>query len=129
MEKYKNLIVIMLIVCYSQLYAQSKDSLNLKYKLSKNLKLDFLYNDFTLNFKRIDFSKNNISFSEYNPTTGLNDNYSLINDEHVYTNSSFLFQNNIRGPKIDSFNPYGASNIQTSLVLGTFNKLLDKIQK
>jgi len=121
MEKYKNLIVIMLIVCYSQLYAQSKDSLNLK--------LDFLYNDFTLNFKRIDFSKNNISFSEYNPTTGLNDNYSLINDEHVYTNSSFLFQNNIRGPKIDSFNPYGASNIQTSLVLGTFNKLLDKIQK
>lgn len=119
----------MLIVSSTSLYAQSTNPLNIQYDLSNNFKLDFLFKNFALDFKRIDFSKNNISFSEYNPTTGLNDNYSLINDEHVYTNSSFLFQNNIRGPKIDSFNPYGASNIQTSLVLGTFNKLLDKIQK
>lgn len=120
----KTLIFLTLLIFSTSTYAQSKDSLLTKTYLLKNYNFDFKTNDYTLDFKTIDFSKNNLIFSSYNETTKLNDIYLLGNESFIYSKSSLKFENNFRGNKIDSFNPYGSPNIGSALILGFIGSIL-----
>lgn len=124
MKKIKILLFSILLFFCTAIYAQSKNSLLTKNKLFKSFKFDFKTNNYTLNFKKIDFSKKNLLFSSYNEITKLNDTYSLNNNSFTYNKSSFMLENNFRGHKIDSFNPYGTSNVGSALIFGLINSIL-----
>ncbi|MFK7833734.1 MAG: hypothetical protein AB8B52_10690 [Winogradskyella sp.] len=124
MKKTKTIIFLTLLVFSTSIYAQSKDSLLTKTNFFKSFNLDLNTNDYTLDFKNIDFSKNNLLFSSYNETTKLNDIYLLNNDSFIYSKSSLIFENNFRGNKIDSFNPYGTSNLGSALIFGLVSSFL-----
>ena len=64
--------------------------------------------------------------SVYNSFSKNNDNYILQQGEYYVLSPKFLLENNWRGNKIDSFNPYGAPNIGSALVLGFISVLFDK---
>ncbi|WP_179317913.1 hypothetical protein [Winogradskyella undariae] len=124
MKNIKTLIFLTLLILSTSIYAQSKDSLLTKTNLFKSFNFDLKNNDYTINFKNIDFSKNNLLFSSYNESTKLNDIYLLNNDSYIYNKSSLIFENNFRGNKIDSFNLYGASNIGSALIFGLVGSIL-----
>ena len=124
MENIKTVLFLILLVFSTLIYAQSKDSLLTKTNVFKSLNFDFKTNDYTIGFKNIDFSKNNQLFSSYNETTKLNDIYLLNNDSFIYSKSSLLFKNSFRGNKINSFNPYGTSNIGSALIFGLIDSIL-----
>jgi len=65
-------------------------------------------------FKNMDFSKYGYSFSVYNKTLNLNDNYIFYNNEFIHLNSNNLIDNSF-GIGKDSFNPYGVTTIKEGL--------------
>lgn len=67
---------------------------------------------------------NDYSFSVYNKTTKNNDLYLLNNNSAQYSRSDILIENNFRNNKIDSFNPAGAPNVQSGMLMGVFNLLV-----
>lgn len=126
MKKFRTLLFMTLLVFGTSIYAQSKDSLNTKHNMLGSL--NFKIKNYALDFKDIDFTKKNLFFSSYNETTKLNDSYLISNKEFIYSKSNLLFENNFRGQKIDSYNPYGVSNLETGLILGVIGELLNEIQ-
>jgi len=122
--KIKTLIFLSLLSFSTSIYAQSKDSLLTKTNLFKNFNFDINANNYTLDFKNINFSKNNLIFSSYNEATKLNDVYLLGNDSFIYSKSNLIFENNFRGNKIDSYNPYGTDNIGSALIFGLIGSIL-----
>jgi len=120
---------IVVLISISNIYSQSKDSL---YKIKKakyvfiptNLDSIKKLND-ALIWTKNGSLKNN-SFSIYNKASGTNDSYIINNDSMKYNKSILINENNFRNNKIDSFNPMGASNLQSGLLLGVFNLLLKK---
>tara|TARA_R110002050_G_scaffold129304_2_gene250834 strand:+ start:2049 stop:2426 length:378 start_codon:yes stop_codon:yes gene_type:complete len=124
MKKIKTLIFLTLLVFSTSIYAQSKDSLLTETNLLKSFNFNFKTNNYAIDFKNIDFSKNNLLFSSYNETSKLNDIYLLNNDSLIYSKSSLIFENNFRGNKIDSFNPYGTSNISSALIFGLIGYII-----
>ena len=91
--------------------------------------VDIQSNKDAFDFYNVDLLKNGLLFSSYNETTKLNDSYLINNEEYVYTKSSMLLENNFRNLKIDSYNPYGVSNVKSALILGVVGEFLNKIQK
>jgi len=119
--------------------AQIKDALfvgnlNLNdYSLDYIMKYKFTYISSKYDYKLNVLNFNNINqpyFYIYNKTTSLNDKY--IYDENgifTYVKSDLNSKNLFRGVKIDSFNPMGLSNNNTSLVFGVLGIVLDRLQK
>lgn len=62
--------------------------------------------------------------SLYNIDTGVNDNYFILGNRYVASNVKSISPGYLYGPKIDSFNPTGASDIKSALGIGTLNFLL-----
>lgn len=120
----KTLLFLILLVSSISIYSQSIDLLLTKTNLFKKHQFSFKTSDYTIDFKKIDFSKSNMQFSSYNQTTKLNDIYVLNNNRFSYSKSSLLFENISRGNKIDSFNPYGTSNIGSALIFGVIGSIL-----
>jgi hypothetical protein len=120
---------ILVLISISNIYSQSKDSL---YKIKKakyvfiptNLDSIKKLND-ALIWTKNGSLKNN-SFSIYNKASGTNDLYIINTDSMKYNKSILINENNFRNNKIDSFNPMGASNLQSGVLLGVFNLLLKK---
>ncbi|EGV44692.1 hypothetical protein BZARG_1541 [Bizionia argentinensis JUB59] len=131
MKKLKTKLIITLLTFGTSVYAQSKDSLitinNVFNSVSLNSNINSTSYDLDLN--NINLPTKNLLFSSINKTTQLNDNYLVINEAYIYHNSNFLFENKFKGSRIDSYNPYGASNINSALFLGVVGVFLNKIQK
>lgn len=127
MKQFKTVLLIVAIVCSTLSYAQTNDSIPSTFNFFKSLNFGLNTTNYNFNFKKIALKKN-LSFSSYNPITKLNDTYLIIDGEYSYSKSNFLFENNFRAQKIDSYNPYGASNMSTALLLGTVGEFLNKIQ-
>ena len=51
----------------------------------------------------------------------LNDNFSIYKGQFEYKNSIFIPENMIYNSKIDSFNPNGASEFGSALIIGVLN--------
>lgn len=124
MKKRKTEIFITLFLFSISINAQSTDSFLPKNDLLINSNLNLDSNNYSFDFKNINFQKSKFKFSSYNKTTKLNDNYLIINDYYIYNKSTMIFENNFRGHKIGSFNPYGASNISTALIFGIVGSIL-----
>ena len=60
----------------------------------------------------------------YNPTTQLNDNYVRVHDTYYMSNLKSFPNYGFDGIKMDSFNPYGSSDIGGTVVSGLINLLL-----
>lgn len=65
-------------------------------------------------------------FTIYNKTTQLNDFYYAKRDTFHYQKSVFIPQNHLFQPKIDSFNPSGASDLGSAIVIGLLNTFIGK---
>jgi hypothetical protein len=51
--------------------------------------------------------------------------FSSSKDTSHFVKSTINFNNNFRNPKIDSFNPYGASDAKSGLIIGAMEAFLD----
>lgn len=116
-------------------------------ELSKNLYFMSFSKDMntlqnpTINLKKINFKINSYGLQVYNPSIGLFENYRFVtenqfersdkmiliptNDQYFSLNSNSFF-NPYNNRRIDSFNPYGASNVGEFFALGVINMLLNK---
>ena len=65
-------------------------------------------------------------FSIFNNTTKLNDFYFVQKDTFYYHKSVFIPENSIYQPKFDSFNPSGASDFGSAVLVGLINTVLGK---
>ncbi|MEN2400862.1 hypothetical protein GKZ90_0013840 [Flavobacterium sp. MC2016-06] len=130
MKQIAHLATIFLVLfSISNLYSQSKDSLpeikKIKYRFSST-NLDSIKR---LNNTLIWTKNNSVKnpyFSIYNQTSKNNDQYAFSTDKVQYVKSNVLTENYFRNNKIDSFNPIGASNLQSGVLLGVFNLFLKK---
>jgi len=113
-----------LLLFVKSVCSQSQDSLLTKVNLSKSYILDLKTGNYTLDSKSINHSKNNLLLSYYNKTSQLNDVYLLNNEHSIYFKSIPIFENKFRGHKIDAFNPYGTSNIGSSIIVGLLNTVI-----
>ena len=77
----------------------------------------------TLDFKRAFSKKAPASFSVYNATTGFNDSYTGYRNSFSYSRSTVVTNNQFRGVKIDSFNPYGATDFKSAVLIGVLNSI------
>lgn len=76
----------------------------------------------------MNFLKKNDYFSIYNFDTKLNDTYAINNNSAYFLNSKKIIENDFRTYKIDSFNPYGASDAKGAIIFGALGFVLDKLQ-
>lgn len=65
-------------------------------------------------------------FTVFNKTTQLNDFYYVQKDTFYYQKSVFIPENSIYQPKFDSFNPSGASDVGSAVLVGIINTVLGK---
>jgi hypothetical protein len=94
-----------------------------------------------IDFKKFDFKANSVDLQIYNPTIGLFENYHYIAEYQferadkmilIYSSNQFLNWNStpilnlLTSKRIDSFNPYGVSNLGEAFALGVINTLLHK---
>ncbi len=120
MKNIKTVLFLIVFGCSISVYTQSIGSLVIQSDL-----FNFDAKDYALGFKNIDFSKNKGLFSSYNKTTQLNDIYITNNDAYSYSTSNLSFDNTLRAYKVDSYNPYGVSNIGSALILGIIGSFLN----
>ena len=80
----------------------------------------------TLSFDSRLVNTTNNQLSVYNSFSKNNDNYILQQGEYYALSPKLVLDNNWRGNKVDSFNPYGAPTIGSALVLGFITVLFDK---
>jgi hypothetical protein len=66
-------------------------------------------------------------FTVYNQSTKLNDVFIIKNDTTILVKSINNFNNNYRNLKIDSFNPYGASDAKSGLIIGAIGGIFMSI--
>ncbi|WP_271855526.1 hypothetical protein [Patiriisocius marinus] len=67
--------------------------------------------------------KNIQTFSIYNDVTGLNDTFNSTESSYYYSKPTFIFTNQYRGIKVDSFNPHGSQDLGNAVVSGLFSLL------
>ncbi|AUC76393.1 hypothetical protein [Olleya sp. Bg11-27] len=125
MIKLKYVIAIVAIICCTTLYGQTTTPLHINQNVFKVLKFDFTATSYTLDYKSVGHIPNTYQFFAYNPMTALTDRYSVNNGNFIYNTSNLVLENNFRANKIDSFNPYGVSNIGSALIFGVFGKLFN----
>ena len=109
-------------ILYSQTDTINKKSLKNFFMLSQ--KNDIIKN-FSLKFDFKDFSKE--MFSAYNQNSKLNDIFIIKKETSIFVKSTINFNNNFRNPKIDSFNPYGASDAKSGLIIGAIGGVFRSI--
>jgi hypothetical protein len=122
-------LLFLFVLATSQLYSQ-----NLKMTIpAANFQPKFAFTS----FNNLQFTYPNLTFKThsrpyslnvYNPSSGLNDNFYIKNNEAKYSKSFYIPENrmNFSGAKIDSFNPYGTNNIGAAVALGVIDLLLNK---
>lgn len=76
-------------------------------------------------FENYNYSSNENTFSVYNPLTGFNDNYVKGRDSYFSIHSTMSKPNIWAGEKRDSFNPSGATNIGTAVIVGVLNSIFN----
>lgn len=121
-----NFLVYILVLSSNLFYSQSKDSL----QESKFYSLHTIanYDKFDYNYLSLDFqTKQDFYLTVYNKSTQQNDLYLMVNDSAKYYKSNIDFNNNFRGNKRDSFNPYGASNAKQGAIIGAIGELFKGI--
>lgn len=120
---------IMLVMSSKNLYSQTNDTVS-KFKKPKYSFVETNIDTIIKMNKSLKWTSKRAvkteSFSIYNKTTKSNDFYILNADKSNYTKSDILIENNFRNNKIDSFNPSGASNIQSGVLMGMFNLFTKK---
>lgn len=129
MKKIKILLIITFFGFGSLLCAQSKGALLLKPVSVALINFNNVAIGVDASFNKITYTNVPSTLSIYNPTTTLNDSYMLVGKDYVFNSSSVVLENVTRRNKIDSFNPYGASNVKTAVGLGLVNSFLKKIQR
>nr|WP_315145484.1 hypothetical protein [uncultured Flavobacterium sp.] len=71
--------------------------------------------------------KDNVSqLSVYNPISKFNDVYYSKNGNYYPLSPRIVLENNLMGTKKDSFNPYGATNLGSAIVMGLITVLFEK---
>ncbi len=122
------LILALALLCSNFFFAQNKTSFADTIQVKKEyFKINL--NDLPVIQNTIDFKSVNAyttQFSIYNTYSTYNDVYFLQNGNYYRSNSNLVLENNLRGSKIDSFNPFGATDLGTAVVFGFINFLLDK---
>lgn len=82
---------------------------------------------FNINLLQKNYFAANKTLSIYNPTTQINDNYTIIsNSYYLSTTKTFSLTNSFNQVKTDSFNPSGATKFNDALLFGTMNLLFGK---
>ena len=129
-DNMKNIFII-LFYCFTS-YSQvnetiisfTKDTIKLNKQISFYNKIDstLLYKP-NFNFKFNSSELNN--FSIYNRNTKLNDFYLLSKDTLYYKKSIYINSNQYI--RKDSFNPNGASNFGSGLIIGTLNTVFKSL--
>ena len=117
MKKYFVILSFLYSVCF---FSQIKtDSVQL---VLQPIKLDVKLNSnkHFISFNQLKFYTKN-DFSVYNKATMLNDNFSIYKGQFEYKNSIFIPENMVYNSKIDSFNPNGASEFGSALIIGVLN--------
>lgn len=122
----KNIFTLLVLGFALSLNAQLIDSLQTTIKPVQSFKADFDGYKYVSQFKNVIQPKSNLAISSFNKTTQLNDVYVLNNVSTVYLKSNLILENQYRGFKIDSFNPYGVGDVRYAMVLGVVNSLLNK---
>lgn len=124
-----NRLIFALVLFYGTFFfAQNKVSLADTIQVKKNY-FKIHCDDMSLIKNTFDFRSigvNRTQLSVYNSFTKYNDVYFLQNDNYYYSNPRLLLENNWRSSKIDSFNPYGAPNLGSAIVLGLITVLFEK---
>lgn len=124
MKKLIALVPFAFIVFSLSTNGQSIDSLGTSKSIFKKFSLNLKKAKNPLANNLLILPQKSTSFSIYNAATGQNDFYFLNENEYSYSESKTLFENSFRGQKINSLNPYGSSNIETTLLLGVVNYFL-----
>ncbi len=121
----RKIAVLYLLFLTSAMYSQT-DTLHKKgiKTFSIMSKKDDTIKKFPLKF---DFKDSNELLSVYNQNTKLNDLYMIKKDTANLVKSTINFNNNFRNPKIDSFNPYGASDAKSGLIIGAVGEVFRSI--
>lgn len=122
-------LLILFALATFQLYSQNQKmsisaaNFQSKFAFSNHNNIQFTYPNFSFKTHTKPYSLN-----VYNPTSGLNDNFYLKNQEAKYSKSLYFPENrmNFSGTKIDSFNPYGTNNIGAAVALGVLDLLFNK---
>jgi len=117
MKKY---FVIALLLSNVYLFAQIKTVVIQPIQQPIMLNVNLNTNKKFFTFNQLQFYTNN-DFSIFNQTTMLNDNFSVYNGQFEYKNSVLIPQNSLFNSKIDSFNPNGASEFGSALLIGFLN--------
>jgi hypothetical protein len=121
----KKTFIVFMLFSFSVLYSQT-DSIHkksFKYLLVLKTKQDSIKPFiFSLNL-----NDNKDIFSVYNQSTKLNDVFIIKNDTTTLVKSIYNINNNYRNPKIDSFNPYGASDVKSGLIIGAIGGVFRSI--
>ena len=122
----KNILIVLVLGFAFSSNAQSIDSSQNTDKTIQNFNSVFDGFQYSLDLKNTVNAKSKLAFSSYNKTTRLNDFSFIKNDSLVYVKSSVVLENNFRGGKVDSFNPYGVVDVKHAVVLGVVRSLLNK---
>ena len=125
----KPFIIIAFLVSSSCLFAQEHSLVKLPKNLNQlaTIHLDVIpktHYSIGLESLKLDTDK---TFSIYNPQTQLNDFYSITPNGIDYLNTKPVFNNLYRGRQIDSFNPNGASDFGSAIVMGVLNSFINKV--
>ncbi|WP_194851658.1 hypothetical protein [Nonlabens antarcticus] len=124
----KNIITLLILGVALSMNAQTSDSLQTTNKPTQNFNSVFDGYKYSLDLKNTVNAKSKLAFSSYNKTTRLNDFSFIKNDSLVYVKSNVVLENNFRGSKIDSFNPYGVVDVKYGILLGAIKSVLNSKQ-
>ena len=126
--KYLFIIFFYCFASYSQvnetIMSFKKDTIKINKQISVHNKIDsiLLYKPkIILKFNSSDLN----SFSTYNRNTKLNDIYLPLKDTLYYEKSIYINSNQYI--QKDSFNPNGASNFGSGVIIGTLNTLFKSL--
>ena len=86
----------------------------------------FNLKNYTFQFRSVKITEPD--FTIYNKTSQLNDLFCTKKDTIYYQKSIFITENHLYGIKTDSFNPGGAPDLGSALLLGLLNTVFGKIQ-
>ncbi len=124
MKSLSGLIIIMLFLSQFNSQAQSIsgvldiDVSKLSFKKQRVNPLDADFTFFNFRFNKLPTIDGINTFSAFNRTTGLNDTFIITNGSFEYSTSTLVIENTFFNPKIDSFNPNGATDFGNAIVSG-----------
>lgn len=117
MKKYFIILLLLSNVClFSQIKTDTIQPILQPIKMDVNLNT----NRYFISFNQLQFYTK-YDFSIFNRTTMLNDNFSVYKGQFEYKNSFLIPENMLFNSKIDSFNPNGASEFDSAVLMGFLN--------